>query len=57
MQEPPMIFDGVQLSPQKEIVRIFFNELWDRPDKTLISKIFHYDFTFRGSLGPELCGY
>jgi hypothetical protein len=32
MQEPPMIFDGVKLSPQKETVRIFFNELWDRPD-------------------------
>ena len=57
MQEPPMAFDGVKLSPQKETVRIFFNDLWDRPDKALIPKIFHSDFTFRGSLGPELRGY
>jgi predicted ester cyclase len=57
MQEPPMIFEGVKLSPLKEMVRIFFNDLWDRPDKTLISKIFHADFTFRGSLGPELRGH
>jgi predicted ester cyclase len=57
MHEPAMIFDGVALSPQKEIVRVFFKEMWDKADKSLISKIFHPDFAFRGSLGPVLCGY
>ena len=57
MNESAMNFEGVILSPQKEAVRIFFNELWDRADKTLIPELFHPDFTFRGSLGPELRGY
>ena len=57
MHEPAMRFEGVKLSSQKEVVRIFFNDLWDRPDKTLIPKLFHPDFTFRGSLGPELRGH
>ena len=56
MIEPAMSFEGVTLSPLKEVVRIFFKELWDKADKTLIPKIFHPDFTFRGSLGPELRG-
>jgi predicted ester cyclase len=52
-----MTFDGVALSPQKEIVRVFFKEMWDKADKSLVPKIFHPDFAFRGSLGPVLCGY
>jgi predicted ester cyclase len=52
-----MTFDGVVLSPQKEVVRVFFKEMWDKADKSLIPKIFHPDFTFRGSLGPVLRGY
>jgi predicted ester cyclase len=36
MHEPAMTFDDVSLPPQKEVVRVFFKELWDRPDKTLI---------------------
>ena len=31
--------------------------MWDHADKSLIPKIFHEGFTFRGSLGPELVGY
>ena len=50
-------FDGVVLSPQKEVVRVFFKELWDKADKSLIPTIFHPDFTFRGSLGPVLRGH
>jgi predicted ester cyclase len=57
MDEPALDFDGVSLSPQKEIVRVFYKELWDHADKSLIPKIFHSDFTFRGSLGPTLVGH
>ena len=56
--EPAMTFgDGVVLSPKKEIVRVFYKEMWDHADKALIPSIFHDDFTFRGSLGPVLRGY
>jgi hypothetical protein len=57
MLEPAMTFDGVVLSPQKEVVRVFFKEMWDKADKSLIPNIFHPNFTFRGSLGPVLRGY
>jgi predicted ester cyclase len=57
MDEPALSFDGVTLSPQKETVRLFYKQLWDRADKSLIPKIFHPDFTFRGSLGPTLVGH
>ncbi|MGE0562964.1 MAG: ester cyclase [Pseudolabrys sp.] len=57
MDEPALSFDGVTLSPQKEVVRAFYKDLWDHADKSLIPKIFHEDFTFRGSLGPMLVGH
>lgn len=57
MHEPALSFEGVTLSPQKELVRIFYEEMWDRADKSLIPTIFHPGFTFRGSLGPTLTGY
>ncbi len=57
MEEPAMTFDGRVLSPQKEMVRIFFKEMWEKADKSLIPVIFHPDFTFRGSLGSVLRGY
>ena len=57
MYEPAMKFDGLVLSPQKEVVRIFFKEMWDKANKSLIPSIFHPDFTFRGSLGPILKGH
>jgi predicted ester cyclase len=56
-QEPPMSFTGVSLSPKKEAVRVFFKEMWDKADKSLIPRIFHPDFTFRGSLGLALRGH
>lgn len=34
-----------------------FKDMWDKADKSLIPKIFHPDFTFRGSLGPVLRGH
>ncbi len=57
MDEPALSLEGVTLSPQKEAVRVFYKEMWDRADKRLIPEIFHPGFTFRGSLGPTLVGY
>lgn len=57
MDEPALDFTGLKLSPQKETVRVFYKEMWDRADKSLIPKIFHAGFTFRGSLGPTLVGH
>jgi predicted ester cyclase len=57
MDEPALDLAGVKLSPQKETVRVFYKELWDHADKSLIPKLFHEGFTFRGSLGPTLVGY
>ena len=39
MHEPAMMFDRIVLSPQKEVVRIFFKEMWDKADKKLIPNI------------------
>jgi predicted ester cyclase len=57
MDEPALSFEGVTLSPQKKIVRVFYKEMWDHADKSLIPQIFHERFSFRGSLGPMLTGY
>ena len=57
MDEPALDLTGVTLSPQKEMVRVFYKLLWDHADKSLIPTIFHPDFSFRGSLGPTLVGY
>jgi predicted ester cyclase len=57
MHEPAMALDNIVLSAQKEVVRAFYKDMWDHADKSLIPKIFHQGFTFRGSLGPELIGY
>jgi len=57
MDEPALSFEGITLSPQKEVVRVFYKELWDHADKSLIPKIFHEGFTFRGSLDPTLTGH
>ena len=55
--EPALSFSGVNLSPQKEMVRVFYKEMWGRADKSLIPTIFHEGFTFRRSLGPVLRGH
>jgi predicted ester cyclase len=44
-------------SPQKRLVRLFYEEMWNRADTSLIPEIFHPGFTFRGSLGPVLVGH
>ena len=45
------------LSQRKAIVRLFYDEMWNKADKTRIPEIFHADFAFRGSLGPVLTGH
>ena len=55
--EPAMDFSQIALSPQKDVVRKFYKEMWDCANITLIPEIFHPDFTFRGSLGPVLVGH
>lgn len=45
------------MSAQTDIVRLFYDEMWNRGDKSRIPEIFHPDFTFRGSLGPVLVGH
>ena len=55
--EPAMELDRHSLSPQKEMVRRFYKDMWDHADASLIPEIFHPDFTFRGSLGPVLVGH
>lgn len=57
MDELALDLEGVTLSPQKETVRAFYKDLWDHADKSLIPRIFHEGFTFRGSLGPVLVGH
>ena len=57
MDEPALSLDNATLSPQKEMVRMFYKDMWDHADKSLIPEIFHEGFTFRGSLGPSLTGY
>lgn len=57
MLEPVREIDFSNLSPRKEAARVFYKELWDKADKSLIPVLFHENFTFRGSLGPDLVGY
>lgn len=57
MYEPPLDFGKVDWSPQKEVVRVFYKEMWDHAETSLVPRIFHPDFTFRGSLGPQLVGH
>lgn len=55
--EAPLILDRSELTPQKEVVRKFYKEMWDHADVALIPEIFHPEFTFRGSLGPTVVGH
>lgn len=57
MHEAPLDLDRIALSRQKEMVRVFYKEMWDRADTSLVPQLFHPDFTFRGSLGPVLVGH
>lgn len=57
MHEPPLDLSHLAWSRRKEIVRIFYKEMWDHANTALVPQIFHPAFTFRGSLGPHLVGH
>jgi predicted ester cyclase len=40
----------------RNLVRRFYDELWNRADEGVAREILDADFRFRGSLGPELRG-
>ena len=56
MDEPILDLSVAKLSPQKEMVRVFYKELWDHADKSLIPSLFHTDFTFGARLGQRSSG-
>ena len=57
MDDVPLDLTTIPWSPQKETVRVFYQELWDHGDTSLVPQLCHPDFTFRGSLGPTLVGH
>jgi hypothetical protein len=57
MHEVPLDLATVALSRQKEVVRVFYKEMWDYANTALVPQLFHPDFAFRGSLGPTLVGH
>src|SRR5436189_6399029 len=57
MHEAILDLKRIPWSPQTEAVRVFYKEMWDNADTSLVPRLFHPSFTFRGSLGPELVGY
>lgn len=57
MHDPPLDLASVQWSSQKEAVRVFYKQMWDNTNTSLVPKLFHTDFTFRGSLGPTMVGH
>ena len=44
------------LLPAEDLVRRFYNEVWNRADERAAREILNADFRFRASLGPELRG-
>jgi len=44
-------------SPRKQLVGLFYAEVWDKHDKSKIPSILHDDFAFRASLGPVRRGH
>jgi steroid delta-isomerase-like uncharacterized protein len=42
---------------QKQQVRLFYQGIWDRHDKSLLNQVLHPDLTFRGSLGDVKQGH
>jgi predicted ester cyclase len=55
--EPEIDLNPEHLSKQKNVVRLFYKDIWDKQAVELIPQVFHEDFTFRGSLGPVLIGH
>jgi predicted ester cyclase len=57
MHDEPLALPCDNWSAQKEAVRVFYKEMWDHANTALVPVLFHPDFTFRGSLGPQLKGH
>ena len=57
MHDTPLDLATIPWTAQKEMVRVFYKEMWDHANTTLVPQLFHPDFTFRGSLGPALVGH
>ena len=57
MHDSPLDLTQTTWSRQKEVVRVFYKEMWDHANTALVPQIFHPDFTFRGSLDPRLIGH
>ncbi len=41
----------------RRLVSRFYDEVWNRPDPSVIPQLFHEDCVFRGSLGAERRGH
>src|SRR5262249_38624001 len=55
--EPKLDSSCVVGSPHKATVWAFYEDVWNKTDVSMLSKIFHADFAFRGSLGSVLTGH
>ena len=44
------------MEPRRLVTR-FYDEVWNRPDPSIIPQLFHEDCVFRGSLGVERHGH
>jgi predicted ester cyclase len=44
------------MEPRRLVTR-FYDEVWNRPDPSVIPRLFHEDCVFRGSLGAERRGH
>jgi steroid delta-isomerase-like uncharacterized protein len=44
------------MEPRRLVTR-FYDEVWNRPDPSVIPRLFHEDCVFRGSLGTERHGH
>ncbi len=54
--DPEINLDLANLSPRKRIVYRFYKQLWDKGDLAAIAELCQENFSFRGSLGPDLIG-
>jgi len=57
MHDVPLDLATIPWSHQKEVVRVFYKEMWGHANIALVPQLFHPGFTFRGSLGPTLVGH
>lgn len=44
------------MKKNKELVRLYYEELWNKKNKIIINEIFNDNITFHGSLGIEVVG-